>query len=199
MEEKQNFSNIVDFLFEVGILAKTPRSGFNFLGSGDQSVSEHVTRTVFIGYTLAMLSAGTDASKVLKMCLLHDISETRISDLNYVHQQYTERFEDKAQKDLTERLPFGGDMNSILDEYHERKSAESLLAKDADSLEWLLSLKEQYDAGNKRADTWMDIAIKRLKTDLAKTIAKKVLETDSNHWWFDQKDNDWWVNRIKGK
>ena len=51
-----NLKNIADFLFEVGMLAKTPRSGFFFLGSGQQSVSEHTTRTIYIGYTLAMLA-----------------------------------------------------------------------------------------------------------------------------------------------
>ena len=52
-----DFKNIADFLFEVGMLAKTPRSGFFFLGSGEQSVSEHTTRTIYIGYTLAMLNS----------------------------------------------------------------------------------------------------------------------------------------------
>ena len=30
---------IANFLFEVGILARTPRSGFHFLGTGDQRVA----------------------------------------------------------------------------------------------------------------------------------------------------------------
>ena len=82
---------IVKFLFEVGILSKTPRSGFHFLGSGNQSVSEHTNRVIFIGYALASLEKNIDMLKVLKMCLFHDITETRISDLNYVHQKYVER------------------------------------------------------------------------------------------------------------
>ena len=52
--------DIVNFLFEVGILSKTPRSGFHFLGSGKQSVSEHINRTVFIGYTLSMMEKEVD-------------------------------------------------------------------------------------------------------------------------------------------
>ena len=35
---------IVKFLFEVGILSKTPRSGFHFLGTGEQTVAEHINR-----------------------------------------------------------------------------------------------------------------------------------------------------------
>jgi putative hydrolase of HD superfamily len=41
--------DIANFLFEVGMLQKTPRSGFQFLGSGHESVAEHVFSTVFIG------------------------------------------------------------------------------------------------------------------------------------------------------
>lgn len=75
--------DIVNFLFEVGILSKTPRSGFHFLGSGNQSVSEHITRVIFIGYSLCQFEKNVDMLKVLKMCMLHDNSFSRISDLNY--------------------------------------------------------------------------------------------------------------------
>jgi putative hydrolase of HD superfamily len=37
--KNDRLEKIVDFLFEVGMLAKTPRSGFFFLGSGEQSVA----------------------------------------------------------------------------------------------------------------------------------------------------------------
>ena len=49
----ENLNAIADFLFEVGILSKTPRSGFYFLGSGEQSVAEHINRVTVIGYVLS--------------------------------------------------------------------------------------------------------------------------------------------------
>src|SRR6266853_3698763 len=93
--------NIANFLFEVGMLAKTPRSGFHFLGTGEHSVAEHVNRTSFIGYALAQMDGSVDVLKVLKMCLFHDISETRISDLNHIHQKYVERREHSAVQDIS--------------------------------------------------------------------------------------------------
>ena len=39
---------IVEFLFEVGMLKRTPRSGWQFLGSGSESVAEHAFRTAWI-------------------------------------------------------------------------------------------------------------------------------------------------------
>jgi putative hydrolase of HD superfamily len=189
--------NVVNFLFEVGILAKTPRSGFHFLGTGSQSVAEHVNRAVFIGYALALMENDVDVSKVLKMCLLHDISESRISDLNYVHQKYVKKEEEQAVKDLAEKLPFGDDIKSVIHEYEERKTKESIIAKESDNLEWIFSLKEQLDAGNSRAKRWLDSAIRRLKTENGKKIARIMLQMDSNDWWDKENGPASQVNRAK--
>lgn len=179
--------DIANFIFEVGILSKTPRSGFHFLGTGNQSVSEHINRVCFIGYALALMDKKVDVLKVLKMCLLHDISETRISDLNHIHQKYVDRKEHNAVKDITDSVPFGEDMFKILEEYEKRESRESLLAKDADNLEWIAALKEEVDTGNTRALRWAESAIKRLKTQIAQDLAQEIMNTDSNAWWFGNK------------
>lgn len=188
---------IVDFLFEVGMLAKTPRSGFFFLGSGEQSVAEHINRVSYIGFVLASMDKSIDASKVMKMCLFHDIAETRISDLNYVHQKYVKSKEAEALKDLTDPLPFGGEIKETIEEYEERETKEAKLAKDADNLELLLSLKEQVDIGNERAKTWISPLLERFLTEEAKTLAEAIVETDSDGWWFGDKGDGWWVNRNK--
>jgi putative hydrolase of HD superfamily len=190
---------IVNFLFEVGILAKTPRSGFHFLGSGQQSVSEHICRVMYIGFTLAQMERDVDTGKVLQMCLFHDVSEARTSDLNYVHQKYADSDEGRALKDLTDTLEFGPKIMDLLLEFKARKSKESLLAKDSDILEWILALKEEADIGNKRAVTWLPSAVKRLKTKPAKDLAEKILATNSDDWWFGNKEDDWWVSRTEEK
>lgn len=191
--------DIANFLFEVGILSKTPRSGFHFLGSGHQSVSEHINRVVFIGYTLCSLEEGVDMLKVLKMCLLHDLAETRVSDLNYVHQKYVEKKEEQAVEDLAKTLPFGEDIKEVLREYEERQTRESIIAKDADNIEWILALKEELDTGNTRAKEWIESAVKRLKTEVAKKIAEQIIKTNSDEWWFGNKEDEWWVSRNKKK
>ncbi len=195
----KDLSNITNFLFEVGMLAKTPRSGFFFLGSGDQSVAEHVNRTSYIGFVLASMDKSVDSSKILRMCLFHDLSETRISDLNYVHQKYTETKEHKALTDLTINLPFSKEIEEVIDEYEKRETKEAKLAKDADNLELLLSLKEQVDIGNKRAKTWIPPLLKRFLTEEAKALAETITKTDSDKWWFEDKEGDWWINRNKNE
>lgn len=196
---KKNVKPIVDFLFEVGILSKTPRTGFHFLGSGEQSVSEHINRVVYVGYVLSVMEENVDTAKILKMCLFHDLAEARTSDLNYVHQKYTESDEYKAISDLAKTLEFGDDIVKTLEEFSAKKSKEAILAKDADQLEWILSLKEETDTGNTRAETWIPSAVKRLKTKSAKVLAKKIIVTNSDDWWFSDKKDSWWVTRDQEK
>lgn len=188
---------IADFLFEVGILAQTPRSGFHFLGSGRQSVAEHVHRVVYAGYVLAMMEGNVDVAKVMKMCLLHDLAEARTSDLNYVHQKYNQADEQQALRDLAATVPFGTDILAANQEYEERKTKEANVAKDADQIEWILSLKEQVDTGNSRAESWMHIAVRRLKTAAAKKLASEIVRTNSDRWWFGDGQDEWWVSRKK--
>lgn len=194
---EKDTKNIVNFLFEVGMLAKTPRSGFFFLGSGEQSVAEHVNRVSYIGFVLASMDRSVDISKVLKMCLFHDLAEARVSDLNYVHQKYTERKEEKAIEDLAANLPFGEEIRAIVQEYEKRESKEAKFAKDADNLEFLLALKEQVDIGNERAKSWIPSLMKRFLTEEAKQLASGIMDTDSDQWWFGDKNDEWWVNRNK--
>ncbi|MFA6300780.1 MAG: HD domain-containing protein [Candidatus Paceibacterota bacterium] len=188
---------VVNFLFESGMLAKTPRSGFFFLGSGNQSIAEHLNRVSYIGFSLAQMAGDVDVSKVLQMCMFHDFAEARTSDLNYVHQKYVKSDENKALADLLATLPFGNKIASVVREYEARKTKESLLAKDADNLEFIMSLKEQFDIGNERAKTWIPSAIKRLKTKEGKILGEKIIKIDSDDWWFSDKKNEWWVTRNK--
>ncbi|MBN2179530.1 MAG: HD domain-containing protein [Deltaproteobacteria bacterium] len=184
---------IANFLFEVGMLQKTPRTGFRFLGSGNESVAEHILRTIFIGYTLCKLENNIDESRVIKICLFHDLPEARTGDMNYVSKKYVDVNEKKAIKELAETLFFGREIESALAEFNEKKTRESLIAHDADQLSLILQLKEYGDLGNKYTKEWIEFAVKRLSTEAAKELAEVIIKTDSSEWWFKDK-SDWWVN-----
>jgi hypothetical protein len=36
-----------------------------------------------------------------------------------------------------------------------------------------------------------------LKTKVAKDLAQTILKTNSDDWWFSQKEDEWWVKRNK--
>ena len=190
--------SIVNFLFEIGMLKKTPRSGYFFLGSGEESVAEHIMRMTYIGYVMAKLDPKIDESKLLKMCLMHDLAEARTGDHNYVHKKYVHVNEKKATQDLADSLFFGSEIASLHQEFNERKTPESLLANDADQIEHILQLKECMDMGNPHAKDWIKNAKRRIKTKIGKELTEAILKTNAIEWWFQDKEDDWWVNGGKG-
>ena len=185
--------NIVNFLFEIGILKKTPRSGYQFLGTGSESVAEHSFRVAVIGYLLAKNEPKADMQKVVLMSLFHDFHEARTGDHNYVNKRYVTVNENKAVNDLARKLSFGQEIVSLIDEFNSRETLEAQLSQDADQLDFILELKRQQDLGNISAAEWLKYSVKRLITDFAKTLADEIVTTDSSDWWFKKKE-ELWVN-----
>lgn len=185
--------SIANFLFEIGMLKRTPRSGMQFLGSGSESVAEHAFRVTCIAYVLARLEPDVDEARLIKLCLLHDLHEARTGDLNYMNKKYITADEDRAVEHMTRDLPFGEDIRDTVREFNGGETREAALANDADQLDLILMLKEQQDLGNKYAAEWIDFALKRLKTESGQKVADQILKTDWTRWWFEDK-SDWWVN-----
>lgn len=188
--------NIANFLFEVGMLNKTPRTGYQFLGSGKESVAEHILRTLYVGYTLCKMDETLDEQQVLKMCLFHDLPEARTGDMNYVNKKYVEVNEEKAVRELCVGLSFGAEIKKTIDEFNRRETKEAQTVMDADQLALILQLKEYGDLGNRYADEWIGYALKRLMTKNAKKLAGQIIKTDFSNWWFKEK-SDWWINGNK--
>ena len=184
---------VINFLFEVGMLKKTPRTGYQFLGSGQESVAEHSFRTAIIGYLLSLQEPGANPHKTIMMSLFHDLHEARTGDHNYVNKRYVNVDEDKAIRDLSRDLPFGDEIISLTREFSAGESLEARISRDADQLDLILELKEQQDLGNKSAQEWLYYAIKRLLTDSAKRLAKQIMNTKYTDWWFEKK-TEWWVD-----
>jgi 5'-deoxynucleotidase YfbR-like HD superfamily hydrolase len=195
MPTSKDVKSIASFIYETGILSKTPRSGLWFLGTGQQSVAEHTLRCAFIGYSLCYLQPKANKEKVVLMCLLHDLGEGRTSDLNYVHQKYGRLAEARAVDDLSHTVPFGPEIKAVYTEVEAKQSLEAKLAKDADQLEWLATMREEETKGNIKAKEWAKITYKRLKTAPGKAVGKMLLAVHPDAWWFNAKDA-WWVDRI---
>ena len=183
----------IEFLFEAGMLKKTPRTGFQFLGSGNESVADHSFRTTILGYVLATMENGADIDKTVRICLFHDLPEARTGDHNYVNKKYVAVNEEKAILDQTRDLPFGKDIVNLTHEFNAANTLEARIAKDADQLDLILELKVQLDSGNPNAKEWLAYALKRLCTDSGKALGREIMDSKSDAWWFD-KDTDWWVN-----
>lgn len=177
-------NSYINFLNEVGMLSLTPRSGFAFLGSGKQSVAEHSFRMALTGFVLAdMAKEKVDRSKLILMCLLHDLPEARTGDLNYVNKKYVKADERKVLEEYATSYPCGKEISELILEYIEAQTIEAKLAHDADQLELMLVLKQESEKGNLRALEWYDRCLLRLKTKAGKALGQKILTVPSNEWW----------------
>ena len=190
---------IADFLFEVGMLKRTPRTGWQFLpGSESESVADHSFRVAMIAFVLARLEGGgIDADRVLRLALVHDLPEARTGDLNYMNQKYVEADEERAGADLARGLPFEDELGELLTEYRAESTPESVLTHDADQLELLLQLVENRDGGVPDTGSWIPFVLKRLRTESGRRLAESIVDGDSTKWWFDR-GSDWWVRGGKG-
>lgn len=187
---------IVDFFNEVGMLRLTPRTGYQFLGSGGESVAEHSHRTAVMGYVLARM-AGADVARTTFLCLFHDLAEARTGDMNYVNRIYNSTHERRALADCVDGTGLEDDILPLWDELEDNQSLEANLAHDADQLDMIFNLKRESDLGNKFADTWMETALQRLRTPVAKEVAAVMQDINHSEWWYTGPNLEWWVNRNR--
>jgi len=176
---------IAKLLFEAKILKDIPRSGYHFLGVGKESVAEHSFSTTFIAYVMSELESDVDALKLISMCLVHDLAEARIGDLNTVHKQYLSADEDRALADTTRGLAFENRLKELVREYNEGLTTEAKLAHDADQLALILELKDLVDIGYQPPNSWLSNVMERVKTKTGREIAAAIMDTRRDEWWLD--------------
>jgi len=194
LDSRSRMTRLADFLFECGMLRKTPRSGYQFLGSGKENVAEHSFRTAVIGFVLAQM-AGANKERTAMMCLFHDLHEARTGDFNYVNKLYNSSSGTQALEDSLSGTGLEGDVLPLWTELEETATPEAMLAHDADQLDLMLNLKEEADLGNRYADKWLAAAKLRLRTPEGQELGRVILETDHTDWWFLGPDQAWWERK----
>jgi putative hydrolases of HD superfamily len=195
--KKMETKDVADFLFEGRLLKKIPRSGFQFLGDGKESVAEHCFSTTLIAYVISRLEPDINVEKLLSLCLVHDLAEARVGDLNYVQKMYVTVDENKAVSHMTRHLPFGDHLAGLIDEFNQKKSKEAQLAHDADQLALILELKNMSDLGKTHADKWLVQVIQRLVTDVGKYLADAILNRKQDSWWLKDYHENWPNDSLK--
>ncbi|MBU0976480.1 MAG: HD domain-containing protein [Patescibacteria group bacterium] len=187
---RNKLDRLVEFMFEVGTLRKTLRSHRQTLLTDDLSdnIASHSYRTIIIGYLLAKREK-VDAAKVVLMCLVHDLPESRTGDQNWVHKKYVKVYETEAIRDQLSGLTEDNELYDLALEYSKRNTKESKIAKDADLLDQVLLLKEYANNGNKEAKSWLEgrEQEKRMYSKTAKELAVRIRNNKIHCWW----DNLW--------
>lgn len=91
----------------------------------------------------------------------------------------------KAVEDIAEDIKEHSSLPSFISEFNNGSSIEAEIARDADILELIFTLKEELDNGNKQAEIWLKGVLKRLKLDESIKIAETALSVKSYDWWHD--------------
>ncbi|MFA6252413.1 MAG: HD domain-containing protein [Candidatus Paceibacterota bacterium] len=185
--------NIVNYIFEVGVLSKELHNGMKLIGATNiDSVAEHALRAAQIGYILTVMenekhALGLSPERVASILVFHDNGEVRIGDLHKVASRYIDSHEaeEKAFFEQSEVLPEKAkeELRKYFKEIEDRTTKEGIIAKDADWLEVAFAAKEQYDLGNGLAMDWIDNVGKAIETDSAKELFGVMKETRFTEWW----------------
>ncbi|HEY4478737.1 MAG TPA: HD domain-containing protein [Candidatus Paceibacterota bacterium] len=190
----------IDFLFEIGTLRKVPRAWQQVLNGKVENIAEHIFRTALIAWTIAKREKA-DVAKVLRIALVHDLAETRATDIAFLHRDYVTRHEELAQKDIFEDTSLGDEALSLLKEYEERESLEARIVKDADNLDVDLELRElaqngDTSAAGMRKQHRPHVREVKLYTKTAKKMWDQIQKTGPNNW--HQALTNKWIKNKRG-
>jgi putative hydrolases of HD superfamily len=145
-----------EFFRTAGVLKTIKRKGWTKAGVANQeSVADHSFRMAIIG---AYLSEETklDPTKIIRMCLIHDLAESEIGDLTpeeKISEQAHRKEEDRVCRAIFASLPdkerkiFLRDWTELL----EARTTEARLVWQIDKLEMGLTMKDYLRAGGNKS------------------------------------------------
>lgn len=182
-------SKTINFLTELLRLKAVPRMGWLLRGVRDvESVADHSFGVAFISMLVADMAQTRglepDTEKVLRMALLHDLTEARTGDLPATIKRY---FDKSTLNDADERIAdemlsglgaIGEEYLLLWREYEERTSLEARIVKAADKIDLLLQAREYEKGGaSNLREFWENsetdfsaLGIDDLVTDLVKHL-----------------------------
>ncbi len=194
-----DLSNDIDFLFEMGSIRFIERTWRRFLHEDFANLAEHHFHVFWIAMIIAAHEKNVDTGKMAKMVLVHDIAESRTGDVDYLSRQYVERHEELGISDMLQHTAIEAEFRALWDEYHERKSIESKIIKDADNLDVDFELAEQHARGSTLLTVkhpMRDIVAEtKLYTKTAKRIYDQLKGKDPHNWHYKSRNRinqgDW--------
>lgn len=176
----------LEFMFEMGTLRYLDRTWVQFLRQNVASVAEHIFRVIWIALVIAKHEKVTDTDRIVKMALVHDISESRTGDTHYISRQYVTQDEKLAITDVLHKTILKDEFLSLWKEYEERKTIESKIVKDADNLDVDLELHEQPLVDPELRKSWQPIRSKavynKLYTKTAKRFWRQIQSSNPHDW-----------------
>lgn len=179
-------SRDIEFLYEIASMRNIQRGWRQHLGVDVANVLDHTIRVVWLSIVLGRMEGNVDENKLIKMALVHDIAETRLSDLSYIQKVYVSEDEEKAAADMFANTSLEDYQKEILVEYKARQTLEAKIVKDADNLDVDFESKELEERGaqlpKKFAHFRTLVREEKLYTESAKKLWDEVQNSDVSSW-----------------
>lgn len=171
----------------MGTIRFNTRMWRRFLSPNFANLAEHHFRVFWVAMIIAVQEKDVDTGKIAKMVLVHDISESRTGDVDYLSRQYVERNEKLGIQDILGGVSIEKEFYDLWQEYETRESLEAKIVKDADTLDIDLELVEQATMGNKSMGESLgkmrvEKVRPRLYTETAKKLFDEIVQANPHEW-----------------
>lgn len=140
--KKKELEGILKFLRDSEQLKDTYRASYTSTGR-TESVAEHTWRLCLMALILEKHFPEIDISRVIKICLIHDLGEAINGDIPAPSQDDSTNKSENERRDLlqlTDSLPVDlqKELVELWDEYENASSEEAKIAKALDKLETII-------------------------------------------------------------
>ncbi|HEX6981549.1 MAG TPA: HD domain-containing protein [Balneolaceae bacterium] len=140
--DTEELKSILNFIRKSEGLKNTIRSGHTSTGRAE-SVAEHTWRLCLMALMLEKGFPGVDISRVIKICIVHDLGEAINGDIPAPSQTDSGDKSESERKDLLQLVDCLPDqlqkeIVALWDEYEEASTAEAKTAKALDKLETIM-------------------------------------------------------------
>ena len=143
-------------------LESLPRSGYAMRGVRPaESVAAHGFSTVLLAMLLADAEGGADVEKVLRMAVLHEAGETRLTDIPRTARRFFQPGEvDRAERGAAFEVLKDADgadrYRALFEEYQTCATREARLVRAADKLQMLCKVRIYEQGGAKNLDDFFE-------------------------------------------
>lgn len=150
--ESNELKGTLEFLRQAEKLKDTTRTAFTSEGR-QETVAAHTWRLCLMALVLEDHFPEVDFSRLIKMCIIHDLGEAISGDIPAIHQDPASSKSDQEREDLMELLRplpehLRDEIAGLWDEYEGATTQEAKLAKALDKLETIL----QHNQGKNPVD-----------------------------------------------
>ncbi len=152
--------SLIQLFLETATLKRVPRSGWLLRNVPQvESVADHSYSTAVVALALAdvlnasrSLPAPLDVGRALTIAVLHDLAESRLTDLpgpamRYIPGDVKSRAESAIMADLLGGLPSAEGLQALWHEFEDESSPEGRLVRDADRIEMMVQCLRYEQAG----------------------------------------------------